>query len=139
VCTQLLACEGTTSESQADCVESCEEQQSSCAARGAGSQFDALLSCLSSVSCSSPTQFEEQEQTSCGSQIDAIEMDCPSQITLEASVFDGPSIDVEGPESGVEDAPFFDVPPIDVAPPPPKDAGVSPKDGSPPPKEGAAG
>jgi hypothetical protein len=103
-----------------ECPAECEAQQSSCAARGSGSAFQAELDCLASLTCESPEQFVEMEEASCGPQVALIEKDCPSDIIEPAEggfPFDGPFIDVEGfPESEPFDAIAFDVEPFDSGP-----------------------
>src|SRR5208282_5159530 len=47
VCAEVIACDGMTDESQAECAASCESQEAACAKRGAGSEFESLLSCVS--------------------------------------------------------------------------------------------
>jgi hypothetical protein len=120
VCAIVLACSSHLDPGEGEaCTAECEAQQSSCAARGSGSAFQAALDCLAGLSCENPDQFAAMEEGSCGTQVALIEKDCPADVIepAEASFFDGPFIDVEGlPESEPFDAIAFDVEPFDSGP-----------------------
>jgi hypothetical protein len=123
VCSAFGSCEPTVP--TAECVAGCEMEQEECAANGASSTFQALLSCLAGLTCSGGSVVIPEE-TMCGSELMGAQEEClrgglPPE---EGGVHDDlPLIDV-GFDSPEPDAPGFETGPDSSGDSPVSDGGV---------------